>query len=131
MSTEDVFIEGYVVVRPDSDPGGYGDYVILSPDTRLIYYWPRDIRLRGPSKEELDACTSKTQKRALLEPSFEVGQRVRCKVLNERRGIVGSVRKYGNVQEEYKIHDGVLSVSFCRTVLDSISSLFEHFLRLI
>lgn len=126
MSTEDSFIEGYVLVRPESDPAGRGDYVILVPETRFIYYWPRNVRLRGPSKEELDACTSKTQKRELLEPSFEVGQRVRCKVLNEARGIVSSVRKNGNVQDEYKVHDGVLSVSVAWDAIGPPCKPFSH-----
>lgn len=111
MSEESPLIDGYIVAAPDSDPEGFGDYIILNVSSRLLYYWPRDVRLKGPSKEELDACTSNTQRQELLDPWFSIGQRVQCKVINEARGIVRYVRKFGNVQDDYKIHHGVLSVS--------------------
>lgn len=111
MSEEQSVIEGFVLVAPDTDPQGFGDYIVLRKNTRQLYYWPRNIRLRGPSQEEINACTSKTQLRELREASFVVGQRVRCKVANEARGILSSVRKNGNVHEEYQVYHGVLSVS--------------------
>lgn len=99
----------YVIETPDADKRG--DYLFLDTFTLQLYYWPESAIKAGPTAAELAECTSNTQRNELLDPWFSIGQKVEFEVLNERRGIVTKVRKYGNVIHEYAAHQGVPGLS--------------------
>lgn len=105
MSEQPVSLVGQVLVTPDAN--GFGDYIFLEELSLQIYYWPESAIKAGPTAEELRECTSRTQREELLNPWFNIGQKVRFEVCNERRGIATKVRKYGNVTHEYGIYPGV------------------------
>lgn len=120
MSEEPDRLIGHVIVTPDAY--GCGDYIFLEERSLQIYYWPeRDIKA-GPTEEELRQCTSRTQREALLNPWFNIGQKVQFVVGNERRGIATRVRKYGNVTHEYALYPGIGEpvVSICNHGIVSV-----------